>query len=97
MKQDEFKDVKAREGMDSKDRHFLLALSFAQLGVVCVVVVFNSWYWHIQTGKNKEVYRLKKYTEQLLERNDELSAQLKVDRLRRNYEGQGIGVEVVEE
>ena len=96
MTQDKFKNVKAKEGINKKDRYFFLALSFAQLGVVCLVVVFNSWYWHIQTGKNKEVYRLKKYAEHLLKQNDELSAKVKMDQLKRNYEGRGIGVEVIE-
>ena len=96
MKQDGLKDVKAREGMNHKDKYFFLALSFAQLGIVCVVVVFNSWFWHVQTEKNKEVYRLKKFSNQLLERNNELSAEIKVDQLKRNYEGQGIGIEEVE-
>ena len=97
MKQDAFKDVKAREGMNKTDRHFFLALSFAQLGVVCLVVVFNSWYWHVQTGKNKEVYRLKKYSEQLLERNNKLEAKMQMDELKRSYEGHNIGVEIIEE
>ena len=97
MKQDEFKDVKAMEGMNHKDRYFFLALSFAQLGIVCLVVVFNSWYWHVQTKKNKEVYRLKEYSEQLLERNSELEAKMQMDQLKRSYEGHNLGIEEVEE
>lgn len=97
MKQDEFKDVKAREGMNHKDKYFFLALSFAQLGIVCVVVVFNSWFWHVQIKKNKELSELKQISTYLSERTDELDAEMKVDQLKRNYEGHGIGVEEVEE
>ena len=96
MQQDEQETVKARDGMNKEDRYFFLALSFAQLGVVCLVVVFNAWFWHMQTGKNKEIYHLRKYSEQLSERNNKLDAHMKMNRLKRSYERHEIGVEEIE-
>ena len=96
MKQDGLKDVKAREGMNHKDKYFFLALSFAQLGIVCVVVVFNSWFWHVQIKRNKELSELKQISNYLSERTDELDAEIKMDQLKKSYEGHNVGVEKVE-
>ena len=81
--------------MSKEDKKFFMALAFAQTSVLSFLIIFSPFYWNNQAAELKRLRSMAQFSQSLKEQTANMEAKLKVEKLKKNFEKKGIGVEEV--
>lgn len=79
--------------MNQKDKKFISALAFAQVGLIWLGISLSDWFWHgalLKALEMKKTYEIGQWATEEVEKSQ---ADKKLKELKKNYELQGISAE----
>ena len=81
--------------MSKKDKKFIAALIFLQTGILMATISFSGKFWYQSVANLIGLNQLHELSQVMKEVGNKAESNVKVELLKRQYVGKGIGVEKV--
>ena len=81
--------------MSKKDKKFIAALIFLQTGILITTISLSGKFWYQSVANLIGLNQLHELAQTMKEAGNKAESNMKVELLKRQYEGNGIGVEKV--